>query len=153
MPKYVSPNEFKNLVDEYCRFLEIEYGCVIKKINDWKFTVENSTTRVLILIEGDALTIGIEPIGDGANQLLRQNIIPSGIEVYLLSECLDPTLHYEIALVGNEKYIHDIKVEIKKRTDLLRKYCTNMLQGDYSEWPEIEKCMSERRRKLRDSTR
>jgi len=149
MPRYISPEEFKNLVEEQCQFLQTDYGCSLKKINDWKYTVENMTTRVLFLIEGDALTVGIEAIGEGANQLLRKNIIPSGTEVFVICECLDRELHYEIALIGKDRWIHNIPIEIENRTRLLRKYCTKMLQGDFSEWPGIEKCLSEKRRRLR----
>ncbi len=148
MPKYISAEEFELLVREQSKFLLIDYDCSLVKVNDWKYFIENGTTRVMYLIEGDALALGIEPIGDGANQLLKQNIIPSSIDVFVISECLDPTLRYSVITIGENWYIHNIQVEIKNRTNLLKKYCQKMLQGDYSQWPDIKKCLSEQRSRL-----
>jgi hypothetical protein len=151
MPEYISPEEFKRLIEEHCKFLQSDFGCVIEKITDWKYIAENSTTRILLLIEGNALTIGLEPIGEGANQLLRINIIPSSIEVVVISECLDPKFKYQLTLINGKEYMHDIPIEIKKRTKLLKNYCMNMLRGDFSEWPKIKNCISERRQRFYQS--
>jgi len=145
MAKYINASEFEKLTIQHYQFLIDEFGFIINKIGDWSFSLETENARVFLLVEhATLLTVAIEPIGKGASQLLRQNILPKGIEVVVISMCLDPNLHYSVAKLDNKGIAHDIPTEMKRRAVLLKKYCEKMLNGDFSDWGTIENCMSTR---------
>jgi hypothetical protein len=142
MDKKITSSEFKTLVNRYYQFLIDDFDFSIDKSDDWSFNLKAKNTRVFLLVEhAILLTVALEPIEQEARKLLRQNILPRGIEVAVVSMCLDPELRYKAKRINNS-IAHDIPFEMERRAELLKKYCTKMLTGDFSDWPSIEKCMS-----------
>ena len=131
------PDEFDNLVMKHYNFLADDFGFSIQKIFNYKYVAETSKMRILIYLEHVVnLMVELEPIGEGASQLLRKNILPESVSVILISRHYDPSLKYKIEMLDEEKFISNISVELEKRANLLTKYCTKILSGDLSDWPE-----------------
>jgi len=140
MPKVITPDEFNKLMKKSFRYLENEFSFSVRKVNDWTYVAETPDTRIYIYIEHYAiLVVEIEPIGEQANQLLRQNILPSRADIVPMSKYYNPKLNYKPEMLDKKNYIHNIPIEIEKRATLLKTYFTKMLRGDFSDWPKMEK--------------
>lgn len=134
----------KRVLDHY-GFLVDEYQCLLTQKDDWTYIFENTTTRVIIMMErGVNLVVEIEPIGEGARSLLRQNILPTKLGVIPICMCLDKELKYKVERQYEKSRFVNVPVELEKQADLLRKYCQHILHGDFSEWVQIENCLSAR---------
>lgn len=147
MPNFsLQASEFEALVIKHFKFLVDNHKFTVKKIDDWTYYIENRVMRVRILLEHSTLlSIAIEPIGEGANQLLRKNISPyGGLSLVIISMCLDSQLKYKIDR-HEGSIATNVPVELEKQTNLLNRYCQKMLKGDFSEWEQIEECRAERR--------
>lgn len=141
----ISPSEFEMLVKKYYKFLIDEFGFSLSKQGDWSFSLETKNTKISLLVEHECLlSVALQPIGDEASRLLRQNILPSEISVIVISMCLDPNLQYKIKRLGSNSIDNDIPVELERCAELLKKYCKKMLTGDFSDWGMIKNCMSKR---------
>ena len=82
MSEQIMPEDFESLTRKFYKFLEDDFGFSIKKLNDWAFVAETGSTKLSIYLEYySALVVEIEPIGEGASQLLRQNILPSSMTI------------------------------------------------------------------------
>ncbi len=131
------PDEFDNLVMKHYNFLADDFGFSIQKIFNYKYVAETSKMRIHIYLEHVVnLMVELEPIGEGASQLLRKNILPESVSVISISRHYDPSLKYKIEMLDEEKFISNISVELEKRSNLLTKYCAKILSGDLSDWPE-----------------
>lgn len=138
-------SEFEMLVKKYYKFLIDDFGFTLNKLGDWSFSLETRNAKVSLLVEhAILLSVALVPIGEEAARLLRQNVLPNGISVIVISMCLDPNLQYKIKRLDNKGIDNDILVEMERRAELLKKYCKKMLNGDFSDWGEIENCMSRR---------
>jgi hypothetical protein len=135
----VNSEQFKELIYKNYQFLVDVYGFSINRKDEWFYLFERPEVIIRVFKEHTTLVVDIEPIGKGASQLLKQNILPPRISVIVIAERLDPKLNYDIAIINQNNLVHNIPVEIERRSVLLKKYCTKMLQGDVSEWPMILK--------------
>lgn len=138
-------DNFGKLVFDHYKFLVDEHDFLMAREDEWTYKFENATTRVTIMMErGSNLVIEIEPIGESAKSLLRQNILPSKLGVITICLCLDQNLKYSVAKLNLIHKIIDVPVELEKQAHLLRKYCGNMLKGNFDDWPQIKDCLSKR---------
>jgi hypothetical protein len=145
MASSIGSSEFQSLVRLHFGFLSDEYGYAIMDRSDWSCNFHGSNTKISLLVEhASFLSVDIEPIGEQAKWLLRQNIIPESISVVVVSMCLDPNLRYRVARLHGKAPYQDIPVEMQNRSRLLKKYCRKMLAGDFSEWKVVMHCASER---------
>jgi hypothetical protein len=145
MIELISPPSFELLVMQNYRFLIDDYGFTLNKKGDWLYSLESQNARVTVLAEhASRVSVALEPIGEGSQQLLRKNIFPLGISVVVISMCLDKNLGYRVVRIANDPYVHNIPVELERQAGLLRKYCTKMILGDFSDWAEIQNCMHKR---------
>ena len=140
-----NPDNFGKLVLEHYKFLIDEHEFLVTKNNDWTYIFENTTTRVTVMMEQAInLVVDIEPIGEGAKSLLRQNILPTKLGVISISMCLDKDLKYKVEKRSERSRMVNVPAEIEKQAHLLRKYCQPMLQGDFRDWTQITECLSKR---------
>jgi hypothetical protein len=138
-------SEFEMLIKKHYKFLIDDFGFTLNKLGDWSFSLETKNAMVSFLVEhASLLSVALVPIGEEAARLLRQNILPNGISVIVISMCLDPTLQYKIQRLNNKNIDNNIPIEMERRAELLKKYCNKMLNGDFSDWGAIENCMSSR---------
>lgn len=144
-------DNFGKLVLNNYKFLVDEYDFSFVKEGDWEYKFENATTRVVVMMEQAInLLVEVEPIGESARSLLRQNILPSRLDVISISMCLDKNLKYKIEKVSDKNMAINVPVEIEKQAYLLRKYCQALLQGNFSDWPQIKECLSKRSKEFLD---
>jgi len=134
--------EFDNLVTRHFGFLEKDFGFSFKRISYDAYRIESPNTTIHIFLEyGVNLVGGIEPAGEAAKQLLRQNIIPEMMTILAVCRYYDPKL--KVILEPTPKY--DIRLQMEKQAVLLKKHCQQMLKGDFSDWPEIKKYLRRHR--------
>lgn len=144
-------DNFGKLVLNHYKFLIDEYNFSFVREDEWTYKFENATTRVIVMMERAInLVIEIEPIGESAKSLLRQNVLPSKLGVISISMCLDQDLKYKIEKISAKNRIINVPVELEKQAYLLRKYCQQMLQGNFNDWPQIKECLSMRSKEFLD---
>jgi hypothetical protein len=144
MAPQITSGEFEKLVRKHYGFLEEDFGFSMRKLNDWAFLAETRDTRVSVYLEHHSvLVVEIEPIGEGAGQLLRQSILPESMTVLSIFKYYNAELKYAIERLDEKNFVDNVPVELEKRAALLKKYCTKILQGDYSDWPKIERYLSD----------
>jgi hypothetical protein len=133
--------EFGKLVLINYRFLIDEYGFSLCISRDWEYAFETSNTVVRILTE-HALTLAvtIEPMGEAADNLFRQDMPINGADIAVISMCLDPNLQYRFARIADKGIAIDIAIELERRASLMKKYCEKYLKGDFSDWAVIVEC-------------
>lgn len=141
----ISSDSFDNLLYQHFGFLIHDYGWQLIKIADKSFLAESKNARIRIFIERNLLVSDIEPIGESANIMLRANIFPSRLRITNLREGIDSNLNYRITWLNAREMIQDIPAEIQKISELLRKYCDDLLRGDFSAWPRIKESVLSRR--------
>ena len=138
MPKYFA-EEFYSLINRFFGFLIDDYQFVLKKKNERHYDFETATTRVSVFLEHHILVVGIEPIGEEARNLLRNNILPQQIGVSVVAQALNPNLDYEV--IWNEPVLSAMERESK----IVKNYCQDFLKGDFTKWTDV--LTSLRRRK------
>lgn len=140
MPEQITASEFDKFTKQSFEYLEKEYGFTMRKLDDWAYVAETSNTIIHIYVEHYAiLVVEIEPIGEPAKWLLSQNMLPSRAGIVPLSNYYNPNLNYEPALLDPINFVQNIPVELDKRAELLKTYFIKMLQGDFSDWPQMGK--------------
>jgi hypothetical protein len=68
----------------------------LKKNSDFNYDFVTSNTKISIFTEHNTLVVGIEPIGEEARKLLRNDILPKQIEAIVVAESLHPNLDYRV---------------------------------------------------------
>jgi hypothetical protein len=139
LTKLIDSSLFEGMLYKNYSFLIDDYGFSINKKGDYDYIAGAPKIQLSIFIEHATLVTNLEPIGEEARKLLRINIIPRKIGVTTICEYLDPSLHYEVKMVNKEEFVQNIPVELEQRANLLKKYCGNMLRGDFSEWTGLMK--------------
>jgi len=140
MPEQITASEFAKYTKQSFEYLEKEYGFTMRKLDDWDYVAETSNTKIHIYVEHYAiLVVEIEPIGEQAKWLLSQNILPARAGIVPMSNYYNPNLNYQPAMLDPKNFVQNIPVELDKRADLLKTYFINMLQGDFSDWPQMGK--------------
>ena len=131
----ISNEEFRSLVLRYFDFLINEHSYTYQEIGERKFTLESPLTRISIFIEYSTVVVGIEPIGEEAKKLLRENILPEQLSIIAVSKCLNPGVDYKI------NWDNPIDSELERRSKLLKEYCSDFVSGDFSKWISVIKCL------------
>lgn len=143
--RFSHPDNFSGLVLRHYKFLVDEFDFKIIHENNWTYIFESTSVRVMVMMENTIdLVVEIEPIGESARFLLRQNILPFKLSVISICMCLDETLNYKIEKISEKKLIIDTPKEIEKRALLLKQYCPHILRGDFTDWKHIIDCLSRR---------
>lgn len=143
--------KLEELIRYHFKFLEDDYGFAFSREENWKYSFQTTKVDVSILIEHRINpVVEIQPINESASNLLKNNVLPNRYGVIAISMCLDPALKYKIEKISEKSAHVHIPIEIKKRADLLKRYCSNILKGDFSCWSQISLCLSKRGREFLD---
>jgi hypothetical protein len=143
----ITPDELEQLIKTHYQFLCDDFGFSIKKLSNYQYVAEAKSVKILFDIEHAVnLVLEIEPIGEGASFLLRQNIIPGTISPISVSEYYDSNLDYKVEMIDENNFINNIPVELERQAILLHKYCEKMLRGDFTEWTAVKENELARRR-------
>ena len=134
----VPAEEFESLTRQYFGFLVDDYHFALKKKNDLSYDFETETTRVSIFIEFNVAVIGIEPIGEEARKLLRNNILPEQFGVTVVAQYLNPDLDYKV--IRGEP----IASAMERESRILKEYCQDFLRGDYTKWTDVLEAKNKR---------
>jgi len=127
----ISSEEFDSLVKNFFGFLINEYHFVLKKSSDLVYDFESSTTKISVFVEYNTLVVGIEPIGEEARKLLRNNILPERLDVIVVAKCLNPDLNYKII------WDEPILSAMERESQIVKNYCKVFLIGDFTKWTDI----------------
>jgi hypothetical protein len=126
---------FREEVAQKYKFLNKDFGFIFFQEYTWRLVAKSSFCHVVMEYEKEHFACWIERFDEdfAVNDRYR------GINVVLIATCKgyshiipDPQLH-------SKKEI--IEEEIDENSNLLRKYCSAFLNGDFSEWPEIITCL------------
>jgi len=147
LTKLIDSNIFESMLYKSYSFLIDDYGFSINKNGDYDYTASTQNIRLRIFVEHLTLVTNLVPIGDEASKLLRINITPRSIGVTTICEYFDPSLHYGVEMIDKKEFVQNIPVELERRAKLLKKYCGNMLQGDFSDWSGLVKYIFDMGRK------
>ena len=131
----ISNEEFRLLVLRYFDFLINEHSYIYKEIGERKCTLESPLTKISIFIEYTTVVVGIEPIGEEAKKLLRENILPEQLSIIVVSKCLNPGVDYKII------WDNPIDIELERRSKLLKEYCPDFVSDDFSKWISVIECL------------
>ena len=143
----ITPDEIEQLIKRHYQFLCDDFGFSIKKLSNYQYVAEAKNVKVNFNVEhGVNLVIEIEPVGEGASFLLRQNITPGTISPISISRFYDSNLEYKVDMIDEQGFISNVPVELERRALLLQKYCTKMLLGDFSDWAAVKEDELARRR-------
>ena len=141
MVQPITLDEFENLVIRHFGFLEKDFDFLFKRITNDSYRAESSRAIIHIYLEyGVNLIVEIESAGEAASQLRRQNIIPETITLLSVCQYYDPST--KIREEPNSK--HDVRLEMERQANLLKKHCQKILKGDFSDWSEIEKYLKQK---------
>jgi len=136
----ISAGEISSLIKKHFGFLIDEYGFLLKKNSDQSYDFESSTTKISIFTEYNTLVIGIEPIGEEARKLLRNNILPEQLDVIVVSECLNPDFDYKVI------WDEPIPFAMERKSQVVKNYCVDFLRGDFTKWADVLNALKNRRK-------
>jgi len=123
--------EFDSLTKKFFGFLIDEYQFVLKKKSDLSYDFETSTTKISIFVEFNTLVVGIEPIGEEARKLLRNNVLPEQLGVTVVARCLNPDLDYKVI------WDEPILSAMERESQIVKNYCKDFLTGDFTKWTYV----------------
>ncbi|MCP4140206.1 MAG: hypothetical protein GY755_07940 [Chloroflexi bacterium] len=137
-------DEFDRLVRTHYKFLCDEYGFEIEKVKDEHYVAKTENVKVYIELErGINFVVGIEPTGESANSLLRQNILPRRIGVVIVAQYYDSDFDYKSERIFEKRFISNLPNKLERWSLVLQKYCIEMLDGDFSDYDSIIKKATE----------
>jgi hypothetical protein len=131
--------ELNALITKHFGFLVGEYGFALKKKSEQSYDFETSTTRISIFIEYNTLAVAIEPIGEEARKLLRNNILPEQLDVIVVAESLVPDLDYKVI------WDEPIPSAMERESQLVKNYCVGFLKGDFTKWTDVLDALKRRK--------
>jgi len=127
----ISPEEFDSLTKKFFGFLIDEYRFVLKKKSDLNYDFETSTTKISVFVEYNTLVVGIEPIGEEARKLLRNNILPEQLGVTVVARSFNPDLDYKVM------WDEPILSAMERQSQIIKDYCKDLLTGDFTKWIDV----------------
>ena|SRR5215510_788630 len=123
-------------------FLEDKYGFSMRFEEPRFYYYETANCEVLALFEIHKVYVAIGPIGKTKAKLLRVGTHGHRIDIKIVSQCIDP--NYTFESVPWDATV-DIEKELDEYARLLKKYCSKMLRGDFSQWSMINSCIKKRK--------
>ena len=97
-------------------------------------------TKISIFTEHNTLVVGIEPVGEEAGKLLRNNILPEQLGISVVARSLYPDLDYKII------WDEPIPSAMERESQLVKNYCADFLRGDFTKWTDVLNARKNRRK-------
>lgn len=118
-------------------FLVTEYNFALRTSDISRIVYDSSAYRIRVYLEREGVVTSIQPVGSTPNCEA-----PKEIGLKVLIQCLDgQTIDNQYFGTPTPARIQE---ELARSAELLKEYCQNILQGDYSRWSSIQKCADER---------
>ncbi|MBI5305840.1 MAG: hypothetical protein HY868_27175 [Chloroflexi bacterium] len=133
---------FQEAVPTIFGFLVSEFGFSLTHDESWLFEGQTEYALIEIVLDRHTVQVGMRPV-DPKDQYLPEPLRRAGkIPLELIVRCLDPDLH-----IGFKTEIkpEGIRGDLEKYADLLRRYCSRMLSGDFGEWANIQAYLEKRK--------
>jgi hypothetical protein len=135
----IPAEELDSLINQHFGFLIDEYGFHLKKNSDSSFDFETSATKLSIFVEYNTLVVGIEPIGEEARKLLKNNILPKKLGVSVVARSLNPDLDYKV--IRDEP----MPSAMERISQVVKNYCGDFLRGDFTKWTDVLNVLKNRK--------
>ena len=132
---------YKQLVFRHFGFLTNEYGFVIEQdesVNICVFIASRENCILKIFVNPKETSVLIGPTGYAKQELVDNGYNPKTIDISLIVECFEP----ELKQIRN--WGQPYSVILEWYAHYTKKHCETMLAGDFSQWPRIQKYLSER---------
>jgi hypothetical protein len=127
----ISAEELNSLINQHFGCLVSEYGFQLNKNSDSNYDFLSSTTKISLFTEYNTVVISIIPVGEEARKLLRNNILPEAIGITVVAKALHPDLNYKVI------WDEPIPSTMQREAEILKNYCTEFLQGDFTKWADV----------------
>lgn len=136
--KQTTVQAFQEAVPRVFGFLISEYGFSFSETESCLFEGQTEYAVMAIYLDRGGVFVSMRPV-DPKDQYLPEPLRRAGkIPVTLIVQCLDPDLHIRFKTDIKPEEIHG---ELEKYAELLRRYCSRMLGGDFTEWAKIQACL------------
>ena len=137
MSETLSPDDFAQLVQKHLDFLVDEYKYAKTRVDKWGYNFTSLNTTIDVFMETYSLIIEITPSGDNARQLLQNNIAPEAVSPIAIGHAFDKNFEHEIVWLDEESSLENFDEEFRRDVVLLKKYCSDFLKGDYTNWNKV----------------
>ena len=125
------------LLKNHFDFLETDFGFEFSQISDpdFYFKARNEYAEFFVSYDKHQVETSLEPINDGANQVIKQGYRPSDIAIGRIVGAFGykPKLSWD-PIITNEQ----LSIEFDEIAYQLKEFCEPMLNGDFSDWHKIE---------------
>jgi hypothetical protein len=136
--KQTTVQAFQEGVPSVFGFLISDYKFSLTKEEDWLFEGQTEYAVIEIFLDRGSVFVGLRPINPKDRYLPEPLRRAGKTPVVLIAQCLDPNLHFKLKLDIKPE---EIRGELEKYAELLQRYCSRMLRGDFAEWPTVQSCL------------
>lgn len=113
-------------------FLQTDFGLTLKRNGPGSFLFDSSYVRVAIDLDRHRINISLEPM---AAEFQRPR---SGGRQRLALEWIVRYFGHPVDVgLGAVRSPGEVAPEVEKLGDLLRRFCSQLLKGDLTQWPQI----------------
>ena len=145
----ITPQKFADAFFENFDFLISTYNYVIHQQTSNHFIAEKGDIRINIELErGIWPSVSIELLGQTAEKVGNYN----RIDLVRIVNCINPEADTKMKWYSSQNDLAGMVTHLKKYASLAQDFCNRILDGDISQWPEIETCLEELSRKFREDT-
>lgn len=140
---------FQEAVPRLFGFLVSEFGFSLIQRTDKIFEAQSQFASLNMYVHRREVVVEFRPLTDADKRLPESLKLLRGAgapDVAVIVHCLDRQAKPEFR---RDIRPDEVEEELEKYVELLRKYCTPFLKGDFSEWPKVEACLEDRDRRLR----
>ena len=115
---------FQSSVPEAFAFLREEHGFVIDRDDEYAFTAASTTCEIVVELDWGSIVVSLRPSGTVRS-----------VRLSFIVGAFDPEVLFLPRYPWGPKEAWE---EVGRQADLLRRYCGELLRGDFSKWPELE---------------
>ena len=132
---------FKEAVPKSFASLITGYGFSLTQTENWKFELTSQQCVLEIYLDRTDVLVFAKPVR--IEQVPKPRVgIPMSFNIKEVINYLYPDVGFEYKRISTPE---DIQPESDRLVELLRQYCTSILQGDFSIWPKL---LERRRRSI-----
>lgn len=130
-------SNFLTVVEKHFSFLLNDFNFSIAEPYNDLAELKSRNCIVVVVAGNNQCTVSIRPTGDAAKQLKSKKLFTNSIDIEIIMNKLHTEEEFEPS--HSVLTIEDIDDEVKRNAELMKKYCTKMLNGDFSEWELLYK--------------
>lgn len=115
---------FQESVPREFAFLEREFGYRFTRDDEYAFTAIHEHSEVIVELDWGSVVVSIRPAATGRS-----------VRLSFIVGATDPEIHFLPRYPWGPEEARD---EVERQAGLLRRFCDELLRGDFSRWPELE---------------